>query len=101
MPTFSTCTALLPSLGGGEMVVILLVVLLLFGGERMPQLAKGLGKALREFRKAASGVEQEFKRALDEVPDVPPTKTALPPARPAALHPRIDPPPPPGTTPSP
>ena len=87
--------ALLPSFGGGEMVVVLLLVLLLFGGERMPQLAKGLGKALREFRKAASGVEQEFKKALDEVPDVPPTKPAMP----APIAKRIDPPPPTGTKP--
>ncbi|MDB6126119.1 MAG: twin-arginine translocation protein TatA/E family subunit [Verrucomicrobia bacterium] len=87
--------ALLPSFGGGEMMVVLLLVLLLFGGERMPQLAKGLGKALREFRKAASGVEQEFKKALDEVPDVPPTKPAMP----APIAKRIDPPAPPGTKP--
>lgn len=82
------------------MVVVLLVVLLLFGGERMPQLAKGLGKALREFRKAASGVEQEFKRALDEVPDVPPLKPLSPPLPPPIAK-RVDPPAPPGTSPSP
>jgi sec-independent protein translocase protein TatA len=62
--------ALLPDFGGGEMMLILFVVLLLFGGEKMPQLAKGIGKALREFKKATSDVEQEIKRALDDVPDV-------------------------------
>jgi sec-independent protein translocase protein TatA len=63
--------ALLPDLGGGEMMLILLVVLLLFGGDKMPQMAKSLGKSLRQFKKAAAEVEQEIKRAIDEVPDVP------------------------------
>jgi sec-independent protein translocase protein TatA len=62
---------LLPDFGGGEMMLILLVVLLLFGGDKMPQLAKGIGKSLREFKKAANEVEQEIKRAIDEVPDTP------------------------------
>jgi sec-independent protein translocase protein TatA len=52
------------------MMLILFAVLLLFGGEKMPQLAKGIGKAIREFKKATSDVEQEIKRALDDVPDV-------------------------------
>ncbi len=79
-------------------MVVFLVVLLLFGGEKMPQLAKGLGKAVREFKKAAGDVEQEFKRALDEVPDTPPPKITPPAPRPAAPPVRIDPPPPPGTS---
>ena len=65
MPTAPTLLAFLPDIGGGEMVVVLLIVLMLFGGDKMPQLAKGLGKSIREFKKAASGVEQEFKKALD------------------------------------
>lgn len=74
--TFSPI-ALLPDFGGGEMMLILLVVLLLFGGEKMPQLAKGLGKSIREFKKAANDVEQEIKRAIDEVPDTPDLRTTL------------------------
>lgn len=69
--------ALLPDFGGGEFMLILLMVLLLFGGDKMPQLAKGLGKSLREFRKAASDVEQEIKRAIDEVPDTPSIQTVI------------------------
>ena len=84
--------AILPDIGGGEMVVVLLLVLLLFGGEKMPQLAKGLGKAIREFKKAAGDVEQEFKRALDEVPDPVSHKSVPPPARPAAPVNRTEPP---------
>ena len=63
--------AFLPDLGGGEMLLLLFVVLMLFGGEKMPQLAKGIGKSLREFKKAAVEVEKEIKRAIDEVPDTP------------------------------
>ena len=69
--------ALLPDFGGGEMILILLVVLMLFGGDKMPQLAKSLGKSIREFRKAASHVEQEIKRAIDEVPDTPSIQTVI------------------------
>ena len=91
---FSALTplAILPDIGGGEMLVVLLLVLLLFGGDKMPQLAKGLGKAIREFKKAARDVEQEFKQALDEVPDPAPTKPAAPAPRPVVPVNRIEPP---------
>ena len=39
--------------GGGEWVLILLIVLLLFGGTKLPQLAKGLGQSMKEFKKAS------------------------------------------------
>jgi sec-independent protein translocase protein TatA len=67
--------------------LILFIMLLLFGGERMPQLAKGLGKSIREFKKAASNVEDEIKRAIDEAPE---------PSRPLPklIAPNVDPAPP-------
>jgi sec-independent protein translocase protein TatA len=68
---------LLPDVGGGEMMMIMLVVLLLFGGEKLPQFAKGLGKAIREFKRAANEVEQEIKRAIDAVPDTPDIKATI------------------------
>jgi sec-independent protein translocase protein TatA len=82
--------ALLPDFGGGEMMLVLFVVLLLFGPDKLPHLAKGIGKSLREFKKAASDVEREIKRAIDEVPDVativprdpPPSTVAKTPASP-------------------
>jgi sec-independent protein translocase protein TatA len=70
LPQFSPL-GLLPDFGGGEMMLILLVVLLLFGGDKMPQLAKSIGKSIREFKRAANEVEREIKRAIDEVPDTP------------------------------
>jgi len=55
--------------GGPEMLVIMFIILLLFGGKRLPEMAKGLGKSIREFKKAASNVEDELKRAIEEAPE--------------------------------
>jgi len=71
--------AFLDSLGGSELIVILVVVLIFFGGEKMPEFARGLGKAMREFKKAAGDVEQEFKRAMDEAPEKPVAPAYTPP----------------------
>ncbi len=46
---------LLAGLGGSELLVILLVVLLLFGGRKIPELMRGLGRAVREFKDAKDG----------------------------------------------
>ena len=58
--------AFIDGIGGPEMMLILIIVLMLFGGQKLPELARGLGKSMKEFKKAASGVEEEFKRALRE-----------------------------------
>jgi len=42
------------NLGGGEIILILAVVLILFGAKRLPELARGLGQGIREFKKVAS-----------------------------------------------
>jgi sec-independent protein translocase protein TatA len=52
--------------GGSEWIIILLVVLLLFGAKRLPELAKGLGKSIREFKKATSEVEDNIREAMRE-----------------------------------
>jgi sec-independent protein translocase protein TatA len=53
--------------GGWEMVVIALVILLLFGAKKLPELAKGLGQGIREFKGAVDGVKDEIKDAEDSV----------------------------------
>ncbi len=58
-------------LGGTELLIIMVAVLIFFGGEKMPGFARGLGKAIREFKKATSGIEEEFKRAMEEPPPRP------------------------------
>jgi len=49
------------SLGSTEIIVILVIVLLLFGGKKLPELARGLGKGINEFKKASKEVENEIK----------------------------------------
>ena len=53
------------SLGPGEIVVIVLIVLLLFGAKRIPELARSLGKASYEFKKAKQEIESEGKALAD------------------------------------
>ena len=51
------------NLGAGEIILILLVVLILFGAKKIPELAKGLGKGMSEFKKGLKDVEDEIKNA--------------------------------------
>jgi sec-independent protein translocase protein TatA len=53
-------------LGGQELVLILLIILLLFGAKKLPELARGLGKGMKEFKKAQSEIEEEFSKTSDE-----------------------------------
>jgi sec-independent protein translocase protein TatA len=50
-------------LGGPELLLILAVVLLLFGAKKLPELAKGLGRSVKEFKKASNEVEEEEQAA--------------------------------------
>lgn len=52
----------LPS--GGEWVLILLAILLLFGGKKIPELMRGVGKGIREFNNAKSSIEEEIKEGM-------------------------------------
>ena len=65
-------------LGTPELVMVLFVTVLLFGREKLPELARGLGKALREFRKASGAVQSELKRAMDEVEEPEPRQIIRP-----------------------
>lgn len=55
------------NLGGQEMVIIFLIVLLLFGAKKLPELARGVGKSMGEFKKAREDFEKEITRSEDEV----------------------------------
>ncbi|ALL01342.1 Sec-independent secretion pathway protein [Pyrodictium delaneyi] len=54
------------SFQGMEWVIILLIVLLIFGPTKLPQLARGLGQALYEFRRASQGVVEDLERSQSE-----------------------------------
>lgn len=63
----NTSLAFLPNLGGQEMLFIFIIVLLLFGAKKIPELARGLGKSMGEFKKAREDFEREITRSEDEV----------------------------------
>ena len=67
----------LAMLNGWEIVLILAVVLVLFGAKKLPELAKGLGSGIKEFKKATRDVTDELNSAVSEEPPPPPRK--LPP----------------------
>ncbi len=53
------------NIGGSEFVIIFIVVLLLFGGKKLPELARGLGKGIREFKDASEDVKREIQRNIN------------------------------------
>lgn len=65
------------NLGPTEILLILLVLVLLFGAKKLPELAKGLGHGIKEFKKATRDVTDELNSAVNEEPPPPPRK--LPP----------------------
>jgi sec-independent protein translocase protein TatA len=76
--------ALLSNFGGPDLIIILLIVLVLFGAKKLPELAKGMGQAVKEFQKA----KDEFSDELHNAGKTPP---AQPDVRQAdATVPRID-----------
>lgn len=58
-------------LGSTEILVILFIVLLLFGAKKLPELARGLGKSMNEFKKASAELEQEVNAETPETPETP------------------------------
>lgn len=51
---------------GPEMIVIVFAILLLFGGRKIPELMKGIGKGIREFNSARASIETELKEGMNE-----------------------------------
>ena len=54
------------NLGAGEIILILLVILILFGAKKIPELARGIGKGMSEFKKGLKDVEDEIKNSETE-----------------------------------
>ena len=76
--------AFLPNLGGPDLIIILVIILVLFGAKKLPELAKGMGSAIKEFQKA----KDEFN---DELHTAGKTDAAKPDVRtPADTVPRIE-----------
>ncbi len=70
------------NLAGPDLIVILLIILVLFGAKKLPELARGMGQAVREFQKA----KDEFSEELHKAGTTEPPKTQAP----AATVPRIE-----------
>ena len=58
---------LIGPIGGPEMIMIFVVILLLFGAKKLPELARGVGKSMGEFKKARDEFEREITRSEEEV----------------------------------
>ncbi|MDB5241701.1 MAG: twin-arginine translocation protein TatA/E family subunit [Spirosoma sp.] len=63
---FSTNVIAIMGLGGQEMIFIFLALLLLFGAKKIPELARGLGKGIREFKDATKDVRENIEDGLKE-----------------------------------
>jgi sec-independent protein translocase protein TatA len=68
-------TNLLGVLGTQEIIIILVIVLLLFGGRKIPELMRGLGRGVREFNDAKNNVRQEIENNVNEIKKDPNTTT--------------------------
>jgi sec-independent protein translocase protein TatA len=67
MSTLNFCHQLLFGMPNGpELIVTLLIVVLLFGGKKIPELAKGLGKGIREFNEAKDGIKSEIESGIKD-----------------------------------
>jgi sec-independent protein translocase protein TatA len=79
---------MLAMLGWPEIIGILVVVLILFGAKKLPELAKGLGQGIKEFKKASNDMQDELHRSVQSEPQyTPPAKPAAPAPQPAATTP--------------
>jgi sec-independent protein translocase protein TatA len=65
----SNVLAFIGNVGGGQILIIMLVILLLFGAKRIPELARGMGKGIREFKDATKEIKSEIESSVkDETP---------------------------------
>lgn len=56
------------NLGMPEILIIFGIIILLFGAKRLPELARGFGKAIREFKKATNEIEDDIRTAIEDEP---------------------------------
>lgn len=66
------------NIGGSEIFIVILAVVVLFGAKRIPEIARGFGKGIREFKNATSDIQEEIRKTSDDITkraDVNKTKT--------------------------
>ena len=59
-------TLLFLGLGGQEIIVVALILLLLFGGKKIPELMRGLGRGVKEFNNAKDGMRDEMRKGMSD-----------------------------------
>jgi sec-independent protein translocase protein TatA len=64
------------NLGGGEIILILAVILILFGAKKLPELAKGLGQGINEFKRATHNASEGLREAMAANPPTTPRRLA-------------------------
>ncbi len=74
---FLQCVFLLSAPGGSEWILIILAVLILFGGQKIPEFMKGIGRGMREFNDAKNNVKKEFEEGMNETPVKPTSNTSI------------------------
>lgn len=62
-------TLLLFNLGTGEIIIIAIVILLLFGGKKIPELMRGIGKGVRSFKEGVNDVKEELEKPIEDNSD--------------------------------
>jgi len=72
------------NLGGTEIILIVFVVLLLFGGKKIPELMRGLGRGVREFKDAKDNVRRELEESINETEKKTPSSTTTTTTTPSA-----------------
>ena len=68
-----------------EILLVLAVILIFFGAKKLPELAKGMGQGIKEFKKATRDATDEMERAMDDPPLTPPRPPLKSPSKPAAM----------------
>jgi sec-independent protein translocase protein TatA len=61
-----TTLGFIGNIGGPSMILIILVILLLFGAKRIPELARGLGKGIREFKDATKDIQNDLEEGMKD-----------------------------------
>ena len=61
-----TTLGFLQNIGGGSLIIIILVILLLFGAKRIPELARGLGRGIREFKDATKDIQNDLEEGMKD-----------------------------------
>ena len=73
-------------LNGWEIVAILAIVLIVFGAKKLPELAKGMGQGIKEFKKSSREIQDEIQQSIDLDSTPPPPRRTAPPEQPTTAR---------------